>query len=86
LHVRIYVYPRTHKGVVSELGLKFVNEGYIDEIDGKILSKSMQMRERVDYDVYYRARREEAEEMIHDAEEFVDKISEALKGILESDK
>ncbi|AIY89391.1 HEPN domain-containing protein [Geoglobus acetivorans] len=34
-------HPKTHKGVVSELGLRFVSEGYIDEIYGKILSKGM---------------------------------------------
>ena len=33
------IYPETHKGVVSELGLRFVNERYIKEIYGKILSK-----------------------------------------------
>ena len=43
------IHPRTHRGVVSELGLKFVNEGFIEEIYGKILAKGMQMRERVDY-------------------------------------
>ncbi len=80
------IYPKTHKGVVSELGLRFVNEGYIEEIYGKILSKGMQMRERVDYDVYYRARKEEAEEILHDAEEFVSRVSEALKKIIESGK
>ena len=30
------IYPKTHRGVVSELGLKFVNEGYIEELYGKI--------------------------------------------------
>lgn len=78
------IYPKTHKGVVSELGLRFVNEGYIEEIYGKILSKGMQMREMADYDVYYNARKEDAEEIIHDAEEFMGRVSEALKKILES--
>ncbi len=36
------IYPKTHKGVVSEFGLRFVNEGYIKEIYGKILSKVIQ--------------------------------------------
>jgi hypothetical protein len=30
------IYPKTHRGVVSELGLKFVNDGYIEELYGKI--------------------------------------------------
>ena len=64
--------------MVSELGLKFVNEGFIEEVYGKILSKGMQMRERVDYDVYYIASREEAEEMLKEAEDFVQRIRKAI--------
>jgi len=75
------VFPRTHRGVVSELGLKFVNEGFIEEVYGKILSKGMQMRERVDYDVYYIASREEAEEMLKEAEDFVQRIRKAIDGL-----
>ncbi len=78
------IHPRTHRGVVSELGLKFVNEGFIEELYGKILAKGMQMRERVDYDVYYKASREEAEEIIREAEVFVERIARALNEILRS--
>ena len=76
------IYPKTHRGVVSEFGLKFVNEGFIEEIYGKILAKGMQLRERADYDVYYKASREEAEEIINEAEKFVDRIEKAIKEIL----
>lgn len=76
------IYPKTHRGVVSEFGLKFVSEGFIEEIYGKILAKGMQLRERVDYDVYYRASREEAEEIINEAETFVKRIEKAIKEIL----
>ena len=31
--------------IVSELGLKFVNEGFIEEIYGRKLAKGMQIRE-----------------------------------------
>ncbi len=72
------IYPKTHRGVISELGLEFVNEGYIEEVYGRILAKGMQLRERVDYDVYYRASRDEAEEMINEAEMFVERIKRAL--------
>jgi hypothetical protein len=79
------VYPRTHREVVSELGLKFVNEGFIEELYGRVLAKGMQMRERVDYDVYYKASREEAEEIIREAEIFVERIARALSKILKLD-
>lgn len=78
------IYPRTHRGVVSELGLKFVNEGFIEEIYGRKLAKGMQMRERVDYDVYYKASREEAEEILTEAEEFIQRIEKAIKVILKT--
>jgi hypothetical protein len=76
------IYPRTHREVISELGLKFVNEGFIEEIYGRTLSKGMQMRERVDYDVYYKASREEAEEIITEAEEFIKRTEKAIKEML----
>ncbi len=40
------------------------------------------MREIVDYDVYYKASREEAEEIIREAEIFVERIARALSEIL----
>lgn len=79
------IHPRTHRGVVSELGLKFVNEGFIEEIYGRILSKGMQMRERVDYDAYYKASKEEAEESLKEAEDFIRRIERALKRILKKE-
>jgi uncharacterized protein (UPF0332 family) len=78
------IYPKTHRGVVSELGLKFVNEGYLEELYGRILAKGMQLRERVDYDVYYRASREEAEELINEAEMFIERIKKAIDDILKA--
>lgn len=33
------IYPKTHRGVISELGLKFVNEGYLEELYGRILEE-----------------------------------------------
>ncbi len=76
------IYPKTHRGVVSELGLKFVSEGYLEELYGRILAKGMQLRERVDYDVYYRASKEEAEEVISDAKRFIERIKKAIREIL----
>ncbi len=42
------------------------------------------MRERVDYDVYYKASREEAEEILTEAEEFIQRIEKAIKVILKT--
>ena len=75
------IHPKTHRGVVAELGLEFINKGFIEEVYGKMIAKGLQLRERVDYDVYYRATKEEAEEVIKDAEKFVERIRDAIDKI-----
>ncbi|MEX2724791.1 MAG: HEPN domain-containing protein [Candidatus Freyarchaeota archaeon] len=53
-------HPKKHKGVLALLGLEFVNKGYIEEVYGKIFAKNMELREKADYDVSFRASEEEA--------------------------
>ena len=48
---------------------------------GKIIAKGLQLRERADYDVYYKATKEEAEEIIKDAEKFIERIRKAIDKI-----
>ena len=74
-------HPKTHRGVVAELGLEFINKGFVEEVYGKMIAKSLQLRERVDYDVYYKATREEAESIVRDAERFVERIKKAIDEI-----
>ncbi len=40
------------------------------------------MRERVDYDIYYKASREETEEVLREAEEFIQRLEKAIKDIV----
>lgn len=72
------LYPKTHKGVVSQLGLEFVNKGYLEEVHGMALAKALRKREIVDYDVYYSANEEEAIEAIEESQKFVERIETAL--------
>ena len=72
------IHPKTHKGVIAELSLEFINKGFVEEVYGKIIAKGLQLRERADYDVYFQATKEEAEEIIKDAEKFIERIEDAI--------
>jgi uncharacterized protein (UPF0332 family) len=62
-------------------GLYFVNEGYIEEIYGRIITKSYNLRWKADYTID-KPTEEEAESIIYEAEMFIDRIKKALKEIL----
>jgi|GEM_PF-4911680 len=47
------VYSRTHAGPVSQFGLNFVIEGFIEEFYAKSLAKAETGREKANYDVFY---------------------------------
>lgn len=72
-------HPKKHKGVLALLGLEFVNKGYIEETYGKVFAKDMQLREKADYDVSFKASKEEAEGVIDDAERFLERIKKAIE-------
>lgn len=73
------LFPKTHKGVISQLGLEFVKEGFLEDSYLKALSTARETRERADYGIGYKFSREEAEGMIEDAERFVERISKAVR-------
>jgi uncharacterized protein (UPF0332 family) len=72
-------HPKRHQGVLTLLGLEFINKGYIEEMYGRVFARDMQLREKADYDVSFRASREEAEGVIDDAEGFLERIQKALE-------
>jgi uncharacterized protein (UPF0332 family) len=41
------IHPKTHIGVVSKLGLEFVNKGFVEEIYGKIIAKADEGKSRL---------------------------------------
>lgn len=71
-------HPKRHRGVLSILGLEFINKGYIEEIYGRVFAKDMQLREKADYDVSFKASKEDAEGVIEDARSFLERIKKAL--------
>ncbi len=47
------IFPKTHKGVITQLGLEFVKEGIIEEYYLKAISTSREIREKADYGIGY---------------------------------
>jgi len=68
------------------LGLEFVNKDYIEETYGRAFAKDMQLREKADYDVSFKASREEAEGIIDDAERFIERIMKAIEDFKAGEK
>jgi uncharacterized protein (UPF0332 family) len=74
-------YPRTHRGVISQFGLEFVKSGDIEYYYAKAFATAEERRERADYDIFYNPTKEEAEEIIEDAEKFLNRIKKAIETI-----
>ena len=71
--------PKKHAGTVSMFGKYYVKEGTVEEYYGKALTKAFQMRSKADYNVMYLPEREEAEEALELAENFLEKA----RGLME---
>jgi uncharacterized protein len=79
-------HPKRHSGVLTLLGLEFVNKDYIEETYGRAFAKDMQLREKADYDVSFKASRKEAEGIIDDAERFLERIEKAIEDFKAGEK
>jgi uncharacterized protein (UPF0332 family) len=69
--------PKKHAGIMKMFGLHFVNEGYIEEIYGKIMTKSYNLRWKADYTTD-KPSKEMTESVLNDAELFVERIKRAI--------
>ncbi len=76
------IFPKTHKGVIAQLGLEFVKEGIIEEYHLKAMSTAREIREKADYGIGYEFTGEEAENVIEYAERFLEKTKKAIQEIL----
>ena len=72
---------KTHKGLLSKFGLKFVDEGVIEKYYGRALRIAEELREEADYSISREISKEEAETIVKDAEKFLVRIKEAIKEI-----
>lgn len=73
--------PKAHKGVISKFGLEFVKKGFVEDVYGRALSHAKDRREMADYDIKKNLKKEEAEQIIKDAKNFLKRIKKAVKEI-----
>jgi len=72
-----------HSGVISLFNQHFVKNGVVKKTMGRILIDAKDARERSDYDDFVIVSREEAEDQLRLAKEFVDEIENVLRKVLE---
>ena len=70
---------KRHKDVMAYFNQKYVASGIFPKDLGRKLARLQQKREKSDYDDFYIASREEAEEQISYTQEVVAKVKEYLK-------
>jgi len=75
------IFPKTHKGIISQLGLKFVKEGIIEDTHLKAMSTARESRERADYGIGYNFTKEEAESIINNAQSFLEQIKKVRNSL-----
>ncbi|ALM75238.1 HEPN domain-containing protein [Thermococcus barophilus] len=71
--------PRKHSGIVRMLGLEFVSKGYLEEVYAKAYKYAFDMRQKADYGVEFDISKEVAEELVENAELFLERVKRAIK-------
>jgi uncharacterized protein (UPF0332 family) len=66
------VYPKTHRGVISQFGLLFVKPGHFERAIFDFFVRAHEDREEADYGVLAEIEVEEAKELVEAAEVFVE--------------
>lgn len=75
----VNVFPKTHEGVVSEFGRKFVLAGIFQKELGKNLADAKAARETYEYSVTATVGRSEAEVILLNAQDFVKAVKKYLE-------
>jgi len=75
------IYPKSHRGVITQFGLEFVKQGFIDETLGKAMNYACDRRQEADYGVDLVISKEEAEDILDLANEFFEKVNEVIEKI-----
>ncbi|PSG98461.1 HEPN domain-containing protein [Thermoplasmatales archaeon SW_10_69_26] len=69
----------THRGVITEFGKRFVQDGPLPGEMGRLLSTTMQKRQVSDYEPEPGISKDEARGVLEDARGFVDRIAAMLE-------
>jgi len=73
------IFPKTHEGVVSEFGRRFVLPGTFPKELGRNLADAKAARETYEYSVTAEIEKPEAEIILSNAQKFVDTIKKYLE-------
>jgi len=73
--------PHKHEGVVSLYGERIAKVGMSDPKYGELLRQAKNLRIRADYEDFFHATRQQSEDAIKNAEDFVNQAQETLKKI-----
>lgn len=68
-----------HSGIIAYFNQNIVKTGDFDKEASKIVKKASFLREKSDYEDFYIASRQEAEEQLKDAKIFLSKVDEYLR-------
>lgn len=68
-----------HSGIIAYFNQNIVKTGDIDKEASKIVKKASFLREKSDYEDFYIASKQEAEEQLKDAKIFLSKVDEYLR-------
>jgi uncharacterized protein (UPF0332 family) len=68
-----------HSGIIAYFNLNFVKTGKFDKESSKIVKKASFLREKSDYEDFYIASKQEAEEQLEDAKIFLSKVEAYLR-------
>jgi len=75
----VNAFPRTHEGVVTEFGKKFILAGIFPKELGRDLADTKAARETYEYSVTATMDKAEAETMLFNAKKFVKAVEKYLK-------
>lgn len=70
---------KTHSGLISILGQKFVKEGILTKEDGILISRLQKMRQSGDYDDFFDWTKEDVMPMFDKTRLLLNKIKELIK-------
>ena len=65
------IYPKTHRGVISQFGLTFVKEGEFEKEIFDLFARAQEDREEADYGLLSETDDDEAKKIIEGAEKFL---------------
>lgn len=72
------IYPRTHRGLISQFGLEFVKKGNFKKELFDLLTRAQEDREEADYGLFQELDEEEARIIIDGAELFLEECKSIL--------